>query len=317
VSSVNLDHSTTIDSDEPVLHEPLRAKLAKWRKEAVELFVRGPAQLLPRATASKEVAPPSREVPEELPADRCAVPLGFVAAKKDLNAADILAGYRRGLLLEPHADRIGWLSPAKREVMAPQELRLGPPLRRLLREKIFSVGFDEDFAALFAACEAASSQDSRPSPQLAAAVMALHQEGHAHSIEVRNADGTLVGGLYGIAVGKIFFAEAKFEHVKKASTVALAVLHHHLSHWGFAFRSARWAAPVHLVGREVFQALLDIHAASDDRAGPWEILPDLDTYAWSERPRGACRRSRGGPLPLLPVCRQLWAQGNGASQQRA
>ncbi|MGE5260594.1 MAG: leucyl/phenylalanyl-tRNA--protein transferase [Actinomycetota bacterium] len=267
----------------------------------------------------------SSDAPEELTHESCAVALDLAALEEGLSAESILAAYRRGLLLEHHPDRPGWVNPAKREVIAPQELRLGAPLRRLLREGIFRVSFDEDFAAVLAACEEASPQDSRLAPQLLAAFITLHQEGHAHSIEVRTADGTLAGGLYGIVAGNVFFAEAKFEHVKKASMVALTVLHHHLSHWGFALRSARWGAPVHMVSRDIFRALLDIHAASDCCSGPWTIDPGLDTYAWSGRPRVACRRERNGPLPPLSLThdkfsasyRQSCAQASGAAQQRA
>jgi len=324
VSSVNFDHSTIIGPEQSVLREPLRAKLAKWRRGATELLAR-PAQLLPRAPMSDEQSSSDEHSPpEELAPASCAVALDPAVLEEGLSAEDFLAAYRRGLLLEHHPDRIGWVSPAKREVIAPQELRLGPPLRRLLREGIFRVSFDEDFAAVLAACEAASPQDSRLAPQLLAALMTLHQQGHAHSIEVRSADGTLAGGLYGIATGKVFFAEAKFERVKKASMVAIAALHHHLSHWGFALRSARWGAQVHMVSRDIFHALLDDHAASEHRSGSWAIDPDLDTYAWSGRPRVACRRARNGPLPPLAVThdklsayRPSCAQANGASTQRA
>jgi leucyl/phenylalanyl-tRNA--protein transferase len=303
VSSVNLDHPTVIGPEEPVLREPLRAKLAKWRKGAVEIFARGPARLLPRAWGD-EAAPRSSDTPEELPPDSCTVALDYAVLEDGLNVESILAAYRRGLLLEHHPDRSGWMSPAKREVIAPHELRLGPPLCRLLREGIFSLSFDEDFAGVLAACKATSPAESRLAPALTGALIALHRGGHAHSVEVRTADGALAGGLYGVAVGKVFFAEAKFDHVRRASTIALAVLHHHLNHWGFALRSARWAAPVHMVGRDAFQTLLDVYAVGDYRAGSWTVDPSLDTHAWSRRPRHACRRARNGPLPPLSAVRR-------------
>ena len=144
-----------------------------------------------------------------------------------------------------------------------------------------------------------------PAPDLARAFLALHEQGYAHSVEVRAEDGTLVGGLYGIAIGQVFFAEARFDRAKKASMVALAVLHHHLSRWGFALRSARWASPapgasnLHMVGRETFQALLGAHASGEGRLERWSVDATLDTYAWSGRPRFLSRRSRSGPLPRL------------------
>lgn len=297
VDVIDLDQAASIDAEERTFRAPLRAKLAKLRRSAAEILARGPARLLPRAVSS-EGAPGQSAPPEESIADPRELALGG----EELDAASILDGYRRGLLAEHDPERTAWLSPARREAIAPQELRIGSPLRRLLRERLFRVSFDEDFAGVLAKCEDAAPQDARLSPRLVQGLLALHREGYAHSIEVRSTDGRLAGGLYGIAIGEIFFAEAKFEHVKKASTVALAVLHHHLHHWGFALRSARWATPargVHMVGRDIFQMLLDAHAASEHRVGRWAIDPSLDTYAWSGRPRVACRRSRNGPLPPL------------------
>src|SRR5262249_53894007 len=71
---------------------------------------------------------------------------------------------------------------------------------------------------------------------------------------------------------------------------------------GLRAQSARWVTPtrgVHMVGRDIFQMLLDAHTTHDRRLGRWVIDPTLDTYAWSGRPRVACRRARNGPLPPL------------------
>ena len=298
VDVINLDHSTSVDSEQRALSAPLRAKLAKWRKTAAEMLARGPARLLPRAAVSDEGAPCSSEQIEERSID----PPALASLGEGLDGASILDAYRRGLLAEHHPEQTAWSAPARREAIAPQELRIGSPLRRLLRERIFSVSFDEDFPGVLAQCDADAPPESRLSPPIAQAFLSLHQEGHAHSIEVRSSDGALAGGLYGIAIGEVFFAEAKFEHVKKASTLALAVLHHHLYHWGFALRSARWVTPargVHMVGRDIFQMLLGAHASREHRVGRWAVDLALDTYAWSRRPRFACRRARNGPLPPL------------------
>jgi leucyl/phenylalanyl-tRNA--protein transferase len=298
VDVIDLNHSTSVDLEQRALREPLRAKWAKWRRTAAEMLTRGPARPLLRAAVSDEGASRASEQIATLSVD----PPALAPLAEGLDGSSILDAYRRGLVAEHLPDRTAWLTPARREAIAPQELRIGSPLRRLLREQIFSVSFDEDFAGVLAQCGAGALPESHLSPALAEALLSLHQEGHAHSIEVRNADGTLAGGLYGIAIGEIFFAEAKFERVKKASTLALAVLHHHLNHWGFALRSARWATPargVHMVGRDIFQMLLDAHAGREHRIGRWAIDPALDTYAWSGRPRCACRRARNGPLPPL------------------
>ncbi len=294
---MNLDEATVVEREEPALRSPLRARLAKWGRTAAAALTRAPTRLLPRS-ASREEGMPCRHEPVAQPVAR---PISCTSIVEGLGTQSILDAYRRGLLLEHGPDRIGWLSPARREAIAPQEFRIGSPLRRLLRDRIFNVSFDADFARVVAACDAAAPAEERLNRDLAPALLALHRDGHAHSVEVRSHDGALAGGLYGIAIGGVFFAEAKFEHAKKASAVALAVLHHHLNHWGFVLRSARWspARGVHMVGREIFQILLDAHAMHEHRVGRWTIDPGLDTYAWSGRPRVACRRARNGSLPPL------------------
>jgi leucyl/phenylalanyl-tRNA--protein transferase len=289
----NLDHSTAIELERPAQRSHLRARLAKLRKAAAAMLRREPARPSSPAVANqrlsdyREPAMPSFATP--------------ASVGMRLDARSILEAYRRGFLLEHDPKRIAWLSPARREAIAPQELRIGSPLRRLLRDRIFTVSFDQDFAGVVGACEATAPAEERLTPDLIQALLTLHRAGHAHSVEVLSPDGALAGGLYGIAIGGVFFAEGKFEHARKVSALALAVLHHHLDHWGFVLRSARWSLPrgVHMVGREIFQRLLDTHTTRERRLGHWAIDPALDTYAWSLRPRVACRRPRNGSLPPL------------------
>lgn len=309
MSFVNTDHLTTTEPDETAGRPPLRAKLARWGKGAAGVLARGPVRLLPRRAAAEQGAGVSSQRCDDRPPRACAEPVASAIAcersDEGLEIAAIIAAYRRGLLPEHDQGRVTWLSPASREAIAPQELRIGAPLRRLLRERIFRVSLDDDFAAILAACGEASAAEPGHSGDLACAFMALHEEGYAHSVEIRSEDGTLAGGLYGIAIGEVFFAEARFERRKKASAVALAVLHHHLCHWGFALRSARWASPgasnLHMMDCGAFQVLLDAHAHGQGRMGRWAIDPSLDTHAWSHRPRCLSRRSRSGPLPPLAM----------------
>lgn len=295
---INLDRSTMVEADRSALRAHFRAGLAKLGKAAAAMLSRGSVRPSRRASAGGEAACPRGQLAAPPVASQCA----HLPPAPGLDTQSVLEAYRRGLVLERHPERAGWLSPPRREAIAPQELRIGSPLRRLLRDRVFSVSFDADFAGVIAACEAAAPAEERLAPDLVHALLALHRDGHAHSVEVISPDGALVGGLYGIAVGGMFFIEAKFERTRKASVVALAVLHHHLDHWGFVLRSARWSPPrgVHMVSREIFQMLLDAHAAHERRAGRWVVDSSLDTYAWSVRPRIACRRPRNGSLPPLP-----------------
>ena len=300
MSFANAHHLTIAEPEDSAGRGPLRTKLARWGKGAAGRLL--PRRVAPIAGKAASVrASRSKTFRPSLALQRH----GVERCDVGLEATAIVDAYRRGLLPEHDRNPLTWVSPAKREAIAPQELRIGAPLRRLLREQIFRVSFDQNFGAILAACGEAATAETQGSPDLARAFTALHEQGHAHSVEVRAEDGTLAGGLYGIAVGQVFFAEARFERAKKASTVALAVLHHHLCHWGFALRSARWASPapgasnLHMVDRETFQALLGAHASGEGRVGRWAVDAALDTYAWSGRPRFLSRRSRSGPLPRL------------------
>ena len=195
--------------------------------------------------------------------------------------------YRQGLFPICHLGPMKWWSPPERAVIAPQELRLDRKTRRLLRQRKFFVTFDEDFAGVMEACA-----EPRPgkmpltwiTPKMMHAFWALHEAGYAHSVEVWDDDCHLVGGLYGLAIGGVFFAESRFAREDGASKVGVAVLHYHL--WGFGVRDAKWMSP-HLaslgfrtVDRATFQTMLREHAWRPSKVGRWEVDETLNTSLW-------------------------------------
>jgi leucyl/phenylalanyl-tRNA--protein transferase len=118
-----------------------------------------------------------------------------------------------------------WWAPNPREVLLPADFRRSRSLTKTLRNRGFEVTFDADFAAVIAACAARreNSAGTWITPEMHAAYCELHARGHAHSVEVR-LNGALVGGLYGVLMGRVFFGESMFSRERDASKVAFARL---------------------------------------------------------------------------------------------
>jgi len=136
----------------------------------------------------------------------------------------LLRGYAAGIF--PMADSrnagdIFWVEPRNRAIIPLDEFHVSRSLRRTIRSDRFSVTCDEDFASVIAAC--AEREETWINAELEHAMLALHGAGHAHSIEVWES-GKLVGGLYGVNLGRAFFGESMFSKATDASKVALAWL---------------------------------------------------------------------------------------------
>lgn len=152
-------------------------------------------------------------------------PPGLVAAGGDLSPERLLAAYRRGFFpwYSP-GQPILWWCPNPREVLFPAEFRRSRSLAKRERNAGFDVADDIDFAAVIDSCAAPRARDGGGTwitPEMREAYLELHRRGIAHSIEVRQ-QGQLVGGLYGIRLGGVFFGESMFSREPDASKVALS-----------------------------------------------------------------------------------------------
>lgn len=153
-------------------------------------------------------------------------PSGLLAAGGDLSSERLLAAYRRGIF--PWYSRgqpILWWSPDPRAVLDPRALKVSRSLAKTLRNRGFETRFDTAFGQVIRAC---GSKHLRPggtwlSTDMIAAYERLHALGNAHSVETW-LDGRLVGGLYGVAIGHVFFGESMFSIERDASKVALKYL---------------------------------------------------------------------------------------------
>jgi leucyl/phenylalanyl-tRNA--protein transferase len=149
----------------------------------------------------------------------------------------MLRAYRHGLF--PMAEtrrgeRLYWLDPERRGILPLDGFHLPRRLARTVLSGPFTVTVDEDFASTIAGCAQAAPgrEDTWINPQIERLFSELHRQGHAHSVETR-LDGCLVGGLYGVAIGGVFFGESMFSFVRDASKVALVHLVARLRLGGF------------------------------------------------------------------------------------
>jgi len=197
-------------------------------------------------------------------------PNGLLAAGGDLASPRLLAAYRRGIFpWYAEGEPILWWSPDPRMVLFPGEMRTSRSLAKTLRNADYAVRCDSDFAAVMAACAAPREGASGTwiSPEMQAAYLRLHQMGYAHSVEVWTR-GRLTGGLYGVAIGAVFYGESMFSHARDASKIALAHLCRHLECHAYAVidcqMNTRHLASLGAreIARDEFAALLERHTRS-------------------------------------------------------
>ncbi|NVZ64879.1 leucyl/phenylalanyl-tRNA--protein transferase [Pseudomonas gingeri] len=162
-------------------------------------------------------------------------PNGLLAAGGDLSADRLIQAYRHGCFpWFSEGQPILWWSPDPRTVLFPDELHVSRSLGKLLRQQRYQVTFDRDFAAVIQACAAprAYADGTWITGAMQNAYLQLHERGFAHSVEVWDQD-QLVGGLYGLAMGQLFFGESMFSRADNASKVGFATLVNHLKAAGF------------------------------------------------------------------------------------
>ncbi len=162
-------------------------------------------------------------------------PNGLLAAGGDLSPERLLAAYRHGCFpWYQDGQPMLWWSPDPRTVPYPEERHLSRSLRKKLRQGPFSVTFDRAFREVIEGCAAPRSYADGTwiTTTMQNAYVRLHQLGIAHSVEVWQ-DQQLVGGLYGLAMGRLFFGESMFSRATDASKIGFVTLVERLQDWGF------------------------------------------------------------------------------------
>jgi len=162
-------------------------------------------------------------------------PDGLLAVGGDLSVPRLMSAYRHGIFPWYSDEQpILWWSPDPRSVLFPGELKISRSLRKTLKKGTLRITFDTAFADVMQQC-AAPRDDGMGTwitEDMQIAYRRFHQAGHAHSVEAWHED-QLVGGLYGVALGKVFFGESMFTLMSDASKVAFVTLVAHLLRWDF------------------------------------------------------------------------------------
>lgn len=206
-------------------------------------------------------------------------PDGLLAVGGNLNVDTLLLAYRGGIFpWFNDGDPLLWWSPSQRMVFIPGKLHLSRSLLKLLRKNRYQVTFDHDFAALIRTC-AGRYQDNQGTwitADMIAAYTALHQAGYAHCVEVWR-DGKLAGGLYGVALGQVFFAESMFSKESNTSKIALAALSEQLAHWQFQlvdcqnYSTHLESLGAGLISREHYMKCLSMYCSRASACANWQL----------------------------------------------
>ena len=162
-------------------------------------------------------------------------PNGLLAVGGDLSPERLINAYKNGIFpWFNESEPILWWSPDPRMVLFPDELKISRSLKKSIKKNNYVIRTDHYFTQVMQACAAPRKNQTGTwvHPEMIAAYSTLHEIGLAHSVETW-LNGELVGGLYGIALGKVFFGESMFSCVPDASKIAFAHLVRQLTQWNF------------------------------------------------------------------------------------
>jgi len=207
-------------------------------------------------------------------------PSGLIAVGGDLSSERLLEAYRVGIFPWYSDEQpILWWSPDPRFILEPDGFKISRSLQKTLQRKIFQVTFDRVFEDVIAACSTVPREGQRGTwitREMRDAYIELHGLGYAHSVETWFA-GNLVGGLYGVSLGKVFFGESMFHKKTDASKVALARLVEKLKSWGFHFIDSQMTTE-HMMSlgakempRRIFLKRLQSALRHSTKRGKWHI----------------------------------------------
>jgi leucyl/phenylalanyl-tRNA---protein transferase len=216
-------------------------------------------------------------------------PNTFAGVCRDLTPERIVDAARNGFFPWCHIGPLKWWTRHERMVLFLNEQHIGKRLRREMRKTDYTVTFDMAFDAVIEAC--AEPRKGRPlgltwiTPKIMSLYSALHDLGFAHSFEVWSADGRLIGGGYGLAIGRVFYTESQFSRESNTSKMGFASFNHHLAKWGYVLNDGKdFTRTIDAMGfrsipRSEFDAILTEHTASGGREGRWQVEDDLATVA--------------------------------------
>lgn len=205
---------------------------------------------------------------------------GIVAIGGDLNPERIIVAYLQGIFPWYNTnDPIIWWSPDPRCVLFPQEIKISKSMRQLFKKQFYKVTFDQQFSAVIQNCanlRYENREDTWLNNKMIESYTLLHEMGFAHSVEVWNDQNELVGGLYGLAMGKCFFGESMFFTQANASKYGFIALVQKLIENDYelidcqVYNSHLESLGATMIPRDIFLSLLDTHIEEEVKVGQWK-----------------------------------------------
>ena len=215
-------------------------------------------------------------------------PDGLCGLAGPLSVPVLLRAYGRGLYPFCHVGPMKWWAPRERMVLSFPDYHIAKRLRRQIRNGGYQVTFDRAFDRVMQACARPRSGKvplTWITPRIMAAYSEAHRAGHAHSFEVWNAAGELVGGGYGLGFGRLFSTESQFSFEPNTSKIGFTVLNFHLARWGYVLNDGKRPTPTiegmgfAPMARDAFTRLCAEEGTATHRVGPWTVEADLATVA--------------------------------------
>lgn len=208
-------------------------------------------------------------------------PDGLLAVGGDLSVERLISAYQQGIFpWYSEGQPILWWSPDPRMVLEPKNVKVSRSLAKTIRKNIYTITFDQQFQDVIIECskprlEKGSEQyETWILDEMIVAYTNLHNEGYAHSVECW-LDNKLVGGLYGVAIGDVFFGESMFSRVSDASKVAFVFLCEQLQKWGYklidcqVYTSHLESLGAGMILRKDFLNFLQQHATNKNNNEKW------------------------------------------------
>ena len=206
---------------------------------------------------------------------------GLVAIGGDLSPDRLLLAYERGIFpWSAPEDPLLWWCPEPRAVVSPELVKVSKSMRNVLNQKRFTITLDQDFKGVMTGCADRPEEGTWITDDFIEAYVQLHELGFGHSAEAWDDQGELVGGLYGVSVGSMFFGESMFAKTSNASKAAFIRLAKQLQVWGFDCIDCQIMNP-HLeslgaqhVPRTQFLDQLKSALERPTKRGPWSFDSD-------------------------------------------
>lgn len=205
---------------------------------------------------------------------------GIVAVGGDANPDRLLLAYQSGIFPWPHEGLpLLWFAPDPRFVLDPAKTQINRSLKKAMRSTSLEIRADQSFEKVMKQCQKAKRKDQDGTwitDEMITGYTQLHERGFAHSIEAYE-DTKLVGGLYGVAIGSVFFGESMFAKVSDASKIAFATLVANLMRWGFTLidcqsyteHLAKFGA--NFLSRQAFMKHLKSALNKKRKSGKWQL----------------------------------------------